>query len=177
MSVLRTLDPADAEVLADLWQRHRAHLDPWSPLREPRFYTVAGQLEIVERRLLTMARGGGAFFVVTDDSGAVVGELNLNDVVHGAFMNANVGYWLAGDAQGRGLMTRAVEEVTKHAFDVMGLHRLQAGTLVHNERSQAVLLRAGFERFGLARRYLRIAGRWQDHVLFQRLAHDEETRL
>lgn len=170
MSVLRVLDPSDAEVLADLWARDRAHLDPWSPSRPDRFYTVAGQLDVVEARLVAMVEGRGAYFVVLDDTGAVVGELNLNDVVRGAFENANVGYWLASRAQGHGLMSRALQEAAVHAFDVMRLHRLQAGTLLHNHRSQAVLERCGFERFGVAPRYLRIQGRWQDHVLFQRLA-------
>ncbi|MEH3068026.1 MAG: GNAT family N-acetyltransferase [Aeromicrobium erythreum] len=170
MSVLRVLDPADAEVLSRLWTDHRAHLDPWSPSRPDRFYTVEGQLEVVEARLLAMAEGRGAYFVVVEEDGEVVGELNLNDVVRGAFENAHLGYWLAGDVQGRGLMTRAVEEAAVHAFEVLGLHRLQAGTLVHNHRSQAVLERCGFERFGVAPQYLRIQGRWQDHVLFQRLA-------
>lgn len=173
MSVLRVLEPEDAEVLCELWTANREHLDPWSPARPDRFFTVEGQLELVERRLVAMSEDRGAFFVVLDPAGEVVGEINLNDVVRGAFQNGHVGYWLAARAQGRGLMSRAVEEVAAHAFDVMRLHRLQAATLRHNVRSQAVLRRAGFEQFGVAPRYLSIDGRWQDHVLFQRLSpHD-----
>lgn len=52
----------------------------------------------------------------------------------------------------------------------LGLHRIEAGTLPRNVASQRVLERNGFERFGLARRYLQIAGRWRDHVLFQKIA-------
>jgi ribosomal-protein-alanine N-acetyltransferase len=52
----------------------------------------------------------------------------------------------------------------------VGLHRIQAGTLPHNVASQRVLERNDFERFGFARRYLQIAGQWQDHVLFQKIA-------
>lgn len=173
MSVLRVLDPADAEVLCELWATNREHLDPWSPVRSDRFFTVEGQLDLVERRLVAMSEDRGAFFVVLDAAGDVVGEINLNDVVRGAFQNGHVGYWLAASAQGQGLMTRAVEEVASHAFDVMRLHRLQAGTLASNARSQAVLRRTGFERFALAPRYLKIDGRWQDHVLFHRFSpHD-----
>lgn len=172
MSVLRVPDPADAEVLADLWATNREHLDPWSPERNAEFYTVEGQLDLLERRLAAMVQGRGAYFVVLDGD-RVVGEINLNDLVRGAFQNAHVGYWLAADVQGRGLMTRAVEEITTHAFDVLRLHRLQAATLAHNERSQAVLRRAGFESFGRAPRYLKIGGQWQDHVLFHRFTpHD-----
>ncbi len=174
MSVLRVLEPDDAVALSELWQANRDHLDPWSPLRDDdRWYAVDGQLELVERRLEAMAQDRGAFFVVVDDA-EVVGEINLTDVVRGAFQNGHVGYWLAEAATGRGLMTRAVEELAEHAFDVMGLHRLQAGTLTHNVASQGVLERCGFTAYGTAPKYLRIGGRWQDHVLFQRLAHSGE---
>jgi ribosomal-protein-alanine N-acetyltransferase len=54
-----------------------------------------------------------------------------------------------------------------------GLHRVEAGTLVHNTRSQAVLRRTGFTEYGVAERMLFIAGEWQDHTLFQRLLHDD----
>lgn len=70
---------------------------------------------------------------------------------------------------GRGVATAAVGATVELAFHQLQLHRLQAGTLVHNAASQRVLERNGFVRFGLAPGYLHIAGRWQDHVLFQRL--------
>lgn len=169
--VLRVLEPEDAETLASIWTRDREHLDPWSPHHREEFYTVAGQLELIERRLTAQAAGQSAAFAIVDD-GELVGEITLTDIVRGAFQNGHVGYFLAEPSQGRGLATRAVGELKQHAFDVMGLHRLQAGTLVHNARSRAVLERNGFEEFGLAPRYLRIAGRWQDHLLFQTLAPD-----
>ena len=63
----------------------------------------------------------------------------------------------------------AVRRMTALAFDELGLHRVQAETLVHNTRSQQVLHRVGFTRYGLAPQYLKIAGRWQDHVMYQLL--------
>lgn len=104
-------------------------------------------------------------------SARIVGRVNLSDIVRGVFLNANLGYWVDGELQGRGLATAAVGAALHHAREA-GLHRVQAGTLVHNLGSQAVLERNGFERFGLAPRYLRIAGEWRDHVLFQRLLED-----
>jgi [ribosomal protein S5]-alanine N-acetyltransferase len=53
------------------------------------------------------------------------------------------------------------------AFEELGLHRIQAGTLLHNVRSQRVLERNGFVRFGVAPACLNIAGQWQDHALYQ----------
>ncbi|MGH3421007.1 MAG: GNAT family N-acetyltransferase, partial [Streptosporangiaceae bacterium] len=58
-------------------------------------------------------------------------------------------------------------DLKRRAFDDLDLHRVEAGTLTHNIGSQKVLQRNGFERFGLAPSYLRIAGEWQDHILFQ----------
>jgi ribosomal-protein-alanine N-acetyltransferase len=77
---------------------------------------------------------------------------------------------------GRGLATRGVREITDLAFGELGLHRIEAGTLPHNSRSQHVLERNGFTRFGLAPAFLLIAGRWQDHVLYQLLAEDAARR-
>ena len=76
---------------------------------------------------------------------------------------------MAEDAGGRGLATASVAEMVTVDFREEGLHRLEAGTIPENVRSQAVLLRNGFEQYGCAPRYLSIAGRWQDHLLFQRL--------
>lgn len=102
----------------------------------------------------------------------VVGRINLSNIVRGAFQSASVGYWVGGRYNGRGLATAAVKEMKSIAFGELDLHRLEAGTLPRNIASQRVLERNGFERFGLAPRYLRIAGEWQDHILFQVLNGD-----
>ena len=56
------------------------------------------------------------------------------------------------------------------AFGELGLHRLDAATLLHNTPSQRVLARNGFRPFAVAESYIKIAGRWQDHILFQLLS-------
>lgn len=55
------------------------------------------------------------------------------------------------------------------AFCELRLHRIEAGTLLQNLASQRVLERNGFVRFGIAPGYLNIAGRWQDHAMYQAL--------
>ena len=68
----------------------------------------------------------------------------------------------------------AVAEAVQLAFGDLGLHRVEASTLLHNVASQRVLARNGFEQYGTAPRYLQIAGRWQDHLLFARLKDDPQ---
>jgi [ribosomal protein S5]-alanine N-acetyltransferase len=70
-------------------------------------------------------------------------------------------------------VTAAVREMLHIAFGELGLHRVQAGTMLRNERSQRVLERAGFARYGVAPAYLKIAGRWEDHILYQILNPDQ----
>ena len=84
-------------------------------------------------------------------------------------LSCSLGYWVNQADNGKGLATAAVRETLALAFGELGLHRVQAGTLVDNVRSQRVLEHNGFVRFGLAPQYLRIAGRWQDHLLFQKV--------
>jgi [ribosomal protein S5]-alanine N-acetyltransferase len=67
-----------------------------------------------------------------------------------------------------------VADVIAIAFERLGLHRLQAETLLHNVASQRVLARNGFKPFAIAPAYLSIAGQWQDHILFYLLNEDYE---
>ncbi|MBI4901189.1 MAG: GNAT family N-acetyltransferase [Actinobacteria bacterium] len=168
----RLLEAADAVRLAGLVQRSRAYLAPWEPVRPETYFTLDGQRDVVAQSLERYAEGAHVPHVILDDERQVVGRINLNNVVRGAFQSASVGYWLAEEAAGRGLATAALAEMVQVGFNEQGLHRLEAGTVPDNIRSQRVLLHNGFVQFGLAPRYLSIAGRWQDHLLFQRLADD-----
>ncbi|GAA4482156.1 GNAT family protein [Microbacterium panaciterrae] len=170
--LLRPLLAGDGAELAAAYTRNRAHLAPWEPTRREDYYTTQRQDELVTRTLQDAADGRTAAYVLTDDRGRLVGRVNLSDIVRGAFWSAHLGYWIDGAIAGRGIMRRAVAAVSVQARDDLGLHRLQAATLVHNIASQRVLATTGFAEIGQAPRYLRIAGQWQDHLLFQRILED-----
>ncbi|AJW79840.1 GNAT family N-acetyltransferase [Clavibacter michiganensis] len=169
---IRLLRLDDAPALSALRLASRVHLAPWDSIRHVDHDTPAGQRADLEAALAQHARGQGVPLAILDVDGSVAGRITLNSIVRGAFESCAMGYWLAADRTGRGLATGRVRAAVALAFGELGLHRVEAGTLVRNAASQAVLARAGFTRYGLAPRYLRIAGEWQDHVLFQRLADD-----
>ncbi len=168
---LRPLQAEDASALAAAYERNREHLRPWDPVRPPVFFSVEGQQARVTAELEAVARGQLAVWLVRSGQ-LVVGRVSLNNMVMAAFRSASVGYWVDGAHTRRGLATRAVEHACAEGLR-LGLHRVEAGTLVHNLASQAVLRRCGFVPFGTAPRYLWIDGAWRDHHLFQRILHDD----
>jgi len=177
MTVTRVVSLDDAEALARLVSANRDYLAPWSPLQDDAYYTVGGQREVLTRQLAAYDRGAMFPLAILDSDGAVAGSINLNSVIRGAFQSASVGYWVSESRAGRGLASAAVADVTELAFGELGLHRLDAATLLHNTPSQRVLLRNGFRPFAVAESYIKIAGRWQDHILFQLLSPGGTTRL
>jgi len=168
MAVTRLITADDAPVLAELQQANREFLAPWSPDRGPRHLTLEGQRRAVADALVLHARGTALPHVIVCEDG-VVGRVTLSDITRGTFSSCHLGYWLSQSHNGRGLATAAVGEMLDIAFSELGLHRVEAGTVPHNVRSRAVLERNGFVQFGYAPAYLKIAGEWQDHVLYQAL--------
>ena len=162
---LAPLQRRHALLLAELYRANRLFLAPFQPLADDSFYTPAAQLERVDatRR---RARADESYSYAIELDAAIVGTLTISDVVRGSFQSAHLGYWVSKPMNGRGVATAAVGCAVRIAFDELALHRLQAATLLRNHASQRVLEKNGFERIGVAREYLRIAGRWQDHILF-----------
>lgn len=169
---LRLVEPGDAEAYAAAYAANRAHLAHWDPVRDESFYTVQWHKNLVAQYLRDNAEGRAARFVVAGADGRILGVANIANIVRGAFHSADLGYWVDASLQSRGVMTRAVAFVIDYARDELRLHRLQASTLLENAASQRVLLRNGFQQFAMAPKYLRIAGAWQDHLLFQKILSD-----
>jgi ribosomal-protein-alanine N-acetyltransferase len=169
--VMRPVRESDAAELAAAYVRNRDHLRPWEPDRPPAFFTPEGQRTVLRERLAAHREGRVMPWVLTDGS-AVLGVVTLANIVPGAFRSANVGYWVDAAHTGRGLASRAVGRACEVADSVLRLHRLEAGTLLHNAASQRVLTRCGFTPIGVAPAYLHINGAWRDHRLFQRILND-----
>jgi ribosomal-protein-alanine N-acetyltransferase len=167
--VTRPLRADDAEMLANLLLLNREFMAAYEPVRDDEYYTVEGQRKDLGRLLERAGRGDCVPLVILDDDGEPVGRITINNIVRGALQSGAVGYWVSHHANGRGLATRAVAEVREIGFHELGLHRLEACTLVDNVGSQRVLERNGFERYGMTPRYLNIAGAWRDHLMFHTL--------
>jgi [ribosomal protein S5]-alanine N-acetyltransferase len=174
MARTRLIATGDAAPLADLARANREFLGPWEPIRPEEYFTVDGQRRAIEEALERYEYGTLVPHVIVDRD-QIVGRVTLTNIVRGAFQSCNLGYWVAFEHNGRGFATGAVREIMTVAFRELGLHRIEAGTLLHNIASQRVLERNSFERFGVAPRYLNIAGRWQDHALYQALSSDGES--
>lgn len=174
MPAIRVLRHEDAEEISQLLRVNRTFLEPWDPVRDESYFTAETQAHLLHEVLEAHADGTAHALVILDRSGAIAGRLNLNGITRGAFQSATMAYWVSEDRNGQGLATAGVGEAARIAFDDLGLHRLQAETLVHNQPSQRVLARNGFHPYGKAPGYLKIAGRWQDHILYQMLADEHD---
>lgn len=145
----------------------RAFLEPWEPvwpddaLTKPHFQRRL-------RRQLAEWRGDQAcaflIFRLSDDQ--LVGGITIANIRRGVAQMATVGYWIGAPFARHGYMTEALIAACGFGFNQVKLHRVEAACLPHNAASRGLLEKVGFEREGYAKRYLKIAGAWQDHLLF-----------
>jgi ribosomal-protein-alanine N-acetyltransferase len=111
---------------------------------------------------------------VGDD--ALIGVFNFSEIVRGAFYSAYLGYYAFAPHAGSGRMAEGLGLALDFAFRRLKLHRVEVNVQPRNTRSHALVLGAGFTREGFSRRYLRVGGRWRDHVRYAMLAEDWRAR-
>lgn len=174
---LRPPQVSDYGPWAELRAHSRSHLVPWEP-SWPRDDLTKSSYRRRLRHYQREARDdlGYAFLVFEGESDRLMGGVTLSNVRRGVTQSAMLGYWLGLPFAGRGHMTAAVRAVLPHAFETLRLHRIEAAVQPSNTASVGVLRRTGFVEEGLARRYLKINGQWQDHLVFAILAEDWITR-
>ena len=146
---------ADAPALAGLARVSRGLHRPWvhPPATAPavrRWIRAAGPARV---RLLVCRRADGA----------IVGVVNVSEIVRAALQSAYLGYYAFRPHAQQGHMTEGLALVLRHAFRRLGLHRLEANIQPGNGASLRLARRLGFRREGFSPRYLKIGGRWRDH--------------
>ncbi|HVF63287.1 MAG TPA: GNAT family protein [Casimicrobiaceae bacterium] len=112
------------------------------------------------------------FVVVRNEDQALVGVVNLSEIVRGFFQSAYLGYYVFAPYAGKGYMTEALLLVLDKAFGDIALHRVEVNVQPDNARSLALVERVGFTREGYSKRYVKVAGRWRDHVRFAMTVED-----
>jgi ribosomal-protein-alanine N-acetyltransferase len=167
---VRLADGADVPAILDYFARNREFFAVTDPERPEDFQTNRFWMEQVARSVQEFHRDQSLrLFVFQKDGGGsrdrVIGAVGLTQIVRGPFQACYLGYGLDQACQGQGLMNEALSVAISYAFEHLNLHRIMAGYMPENVRSAVVLKRLGFVVEGQARDYLRIAGKWRDHVL------------
>lgn len=112
------------------------------------------------------------FLICRATDHTIVGAINLSQIFMGGFRSAYLGYYIGAPYAGQGLMSEALQLVLRYAFKHLKLHRLEANVQPRNLSSIALIRRAGFEREGYSRRYLKVCGKWRDHERWAILSED-----
>lgn len=164
---IKVLSSENAEELLDYYIRNRSFLCKYEPFRDESFYTLETQRQSLIENYREFIKGQGAHFGIYKDNN-MIGRIRINNIIQGVFKSAFIGYSIDEREQGKGYMKEAVNLVLKYAYEEFGLHRIEATTLVDNERSQGVLKACGFTELGICKEYLLINGKWRDHKIFYR---------
>jgi [ribosomal protein S5]-alanine N-acetyltransferase len=129
-----------------------------------------------ERYLAFLSRAAreeqASYLIRHAECGALVGYVNINNIVRGAFRSGHLGYAAFASHAGHGLMTSGLRAVVNDAFASLGLHRLEANIQPDNLGSLRLVQRLGFRREGFSPRYLMVDGEWRDHERWAVLAED-----
>jgi ribosomal-protein-alanine N-acetyltransferase len=153
---IRTPTEEDCQELLSLHRRSKELHFPWvcPPLTEQecKDYIDRCQNEDFEGLLICQS---------TNDR--IIGVANLSQIVYRAFQNAYLGYYVDVDFAGRGLMSEGLRLAIDYAFNILGLHRLEANIQPDNRASIQLVDRLGFTKEGFSRKYLKINGEWRDH--------------
>ena len=112
------------------------------------------------------------FFVVLKTGGDLIGVVNIDSIVRGAFQSGYLGYYGFIPHVGLGLMREGLSQVVSRAFRELKLHRLEANIQPENERSIALVRGLGFRLEGFSPKYLKVCGRWRDHERWAILAEE-----
>ena len=170
--VLRPPRTGDVVEIRRLIRASHEHLKAWNPApppgEDPSSITEVSKTVLRQRR--DWKRGSGFVLMVAERERPerFVGKIALNGILRGAMYGAYLGYWMAADQQGKGYVTEAIAAALDFGFGPAGLHRIQAAIMPRNDRSLRVIEKLGFRREGYAERYLQIAGKWEDHIIFAR---------
>jgi ribosomal-protein-alanine N-acetyltransferase len=168
--VLEMPKPAKASLVLSYLESNRARFEDTSPAGPAlTLGLISGKLSSA---ISEFEQGRGMklyLFLRASDVEDPIGDIELSEIVRGPFQACYLGYRIGAEYEGRGYVAESIARVVECAFSSLNLHRIMANYMPSNDRSASVLRRSGFTVEGVARDYLRLNGKWRDHVLTSRI--------
>lgn len=163
---LRELTPDDAEMFCDFLLKNKDHFEDSGPAYNDEYTDAAFHRKQLERSQAESLDGRHYKFglIKQTDKNNIIGTVALSNIVMGNFCSCFLGYRIDKDECSNGFATEAVSEVTKFAFKMLKLHRIEANIIPENKASIQVVTKLGFVYEGASEKYLLINGKWQKHL-------------
>ena len=163
--ILRELTHDEAPLLAAYYRRNRDFFAAWEPERDESWYSQESARSSIDlERRSVRDRSGLCLHIFNKGGEQIIGRVALTNIVYGPFLSCFLGYKLDKDEINNGKMSEALRRVIEIAFDDYRLHRIEANIMPENLPSLRVVRKLGFVEEGLSRNYLKINGRWRDHL-------------
>lgn len=165
---LMVLQSTNADKALDYYIRNKDFLEEWDPHRPFGFYTQEYQAQMLDNEFKAYEEGNllKLWIHLKGDPTKVIGFVVFNNIVRGSFLSCHLGYKLDKHHINKGYITEAILRGIEVIFNEYMLHRIEANIMPRNERSQRVVEKLGFYNEGLALKYLKIHGKWEDHIHF-----------
>lgn len=162
---LRPLTPADSPLLQAFLVRNRQFLREWEPKRDEAYYSIDSARSLIDSSSVTNDNKTGLnLYLFRIGEEKIIGHIGLSNMVYGPFLSCFLGYKLDFEETNKGYISEGLQRVIQVAFDDYKLHRIEANVMPRNIRSIKVLEKLGFEQEGISKRYLKINGKWEDHL-------------
>ncbi len=164
--LLKIPDVSQATQVLEYYVRNQEFFKEWDAAKGEAFYTLACQEKLLAKDLEDLNSKVNLRYWIykKEDTNLIIGTVSFTSIIRGVFLSCFLGYKLDKDEINKGYMTEAVGKGITVMFEDYGLHRIEANIMPKNLRSLKVVEKLGFHNEGLALKYLKINGKWEDHI-------------
>lgn len=160
---LALIEEAFAPLYAHLVAAHRDYLCQW--LAWPAYCHSEQDFRLFAQTMLHDYADGKSMTCAIFYRDELVGNCSLQEI-NPDLQKARIGYWLAENQQGKGIVTRCVAKLIDVAFTSYQLEKTELAIASGNHPSQQVAKRLGFRQEGIITRAENLNGRIVDHVIY-----------
>ena len=174
--ILRRVDESWAEEVLQYYYRNRHFLSEWEPERPEEFYTLDFQKKFLEEDFKSNEDGKifRLWITAKNEERRIIGCITFNLIVRGVLQSCILGYKLDKEEINKGLITEGINKAISVVFDELKLHRIEAPIMPVNIASIKVVSKLGFENEGLSKKYIKVNGKWEDHIRWALINRNEQ---
>lgn len=166
---LKQVQTHEHQEMYELVDNNRTQLREWLPWVD--YMSAPSQYVPIIKAWVEMNDAREGLTLGVYSNGELAGMCGFN-TIDGLSRRGQIGYWLAEQYTGRGIMLRSVEELINYGFHEMGLHRIEIIAGVENKKSRKIPEQLKFTEEAVMKDYEFLYDHYHDCALYRMLKTD-----